>query len=174
MPIIGHRSSVYFELIANTKRLKEAFELAVFSKESFEKMIREIWDKARNGPIYPAMVEHYADSRLVEANERLERISHIYRGTHPEAGFRPKLFPQYQIKAAARMGLKLDAEGLPYDELEELNKANPLALFLLEAEKIYFERVQVAFQPYGRTANKINPIVDKIGRGLGLVNFKSI
>ena len=88
--IAYQRSSVYFDIITNMKSLKEAYEVAVLSKESFEEMVREIWDKARHAPIYPAMVEPHADRRLAEAKERLERISHIYRGTHPEAGFRPK------------------------------------------------------------------------------------
>jgi integrase len=165
--IAYQRSSVYFDFITNMKSLKEAYEVAVLSKESFEEMVREIWDKARHAPIYPAMVERHADRRLVEAKEGLERISHIYRGTHPKGGFRPKLFPQYQMEAAVRLGLELDKEGIPYGKLEELNKADQLALVLLGAEKIYFERVQEAFQPYGRTDNKINPIVDKIGEGSG-------
>ncbi|WP_394169032.1 tyrosine-type recombinase/integrase [Saccharospirillum alexandrii] len=156
-----HKSLAYakaerlFRMVSELKQCLEGFNVGQITQEEFETIVAEVWDKARNSTIFPAYSRAHAESRLEQARDKLEHISHAYRGTHPTGGIKPSLFSSYQDIAKSKLGLafsnSVDEEdhfdGGWIGSTEDFNLADRLAVQIMEAERHYNQRVIEVLSP---------------------------
>ena len=139
------RAKPCFKMVANLKCILEGYCMGEVTQEQFEQIVKEIWEKAKSAPLFPARHPNEADKKVAHAKSKVEEVAAAFRNsTNYDGGFRPPVFPQYQDDAASRLNIPFYETDDSYEysvPLEVQNKVDSLALELLQATKHYYQRV---------------------------------